>query len=219
MIGDKVNTQPKHVKAAGEIYALVAPSLGQRMAFTVAGQSGAGKSEIAVELARLFEEAGLKTYIFQQDDYFHYPPRTNHHRRVDDIAWVGPQEVDLKRLDAHLDAFKHAPARNLEKPLVVFGEDRIITEQVDLSPFSVVIAEGTYTTLLVSADYRVFIDRDYFDTREDRKDRGREVVDEFSERVLKIEDAIISKHRDRADILVDKNFSVRMAERPDRSEE
>lgn len=219
MIGDKVNTKPKHVKAAKEIYALVAASLGPRMAFTVAGQSGAGKSEIAVELARLFEEAGLKPYIFQQDDYFHYPPRTNHNRRVDDIAWVGPQEVDLKRLDAHLDAFKHSATRILEKPLVVFGEDRIITEQVDLSPFAVVIAEGTYTTLLQNADYRVFIDRDYYDTREDRKERGRDVVDDFSERVLKIEDAVISKHRDRADIIVDKNFSVRMAEHPERSKD
>lgn len=213
MIGDKVNTKPKHVKAAAEIFALVRDALRPRLAFAVAGQSGAGKSEIAVELARLFEDVGLKPYIFQQDDYFHYPPRTNHNRRVDDIGWVGPQEVDLKRLDAHLDAFKRAPNRMLEKPLVVFGEDRIITEKVDLSPFAVAVAEGTYTTLLQNADYRIFIDRDYFDTLEDRKERGRDVVDAFSERVLKIEDQVISKHKHRADIIVDKNFSARLAER------
>jgi len=213
MIGDKVNTKPKHVKAASEIFALVRDSLRPRMAFTVAGQSGAGKSEVAYELARLLEEAGLKPYVFQQDDYFHYPPRTNHNRRVEDIGWVGPQEVDLKRLDAHLDAFKHASSRILEKPLVVFGEDRIITEQVDLSPFAVAVAEGTYTTLLQNADYRIFIDRDYFDTLEDRKERGRDVVDAFSERVLKIEDKVISRHKERADIIVDKHFSARMAEK------
>jgi uridine kinase len=158
--------------------------------------------------AKLLDEAGHRTLILQQDDYFFYPPRTNHNRRLDDIEWVGTKEVNLKLLDEHMGRFKAAQPLMLEKPLVIFDEDRITTETIDLSPFDMMIAEGTYATLLESVDYRVFIDRDYHDTREDRKERGRDTIDEFSERVMKIEDQIISKHRELAQIIVRKDFSV-----------
>jgi uridine kinase len=190
----------------------VAGELEARSAFAVAGQSGSGKSEVAEALARLFDEAGKRVFIFQQDDYFYYPPRTNHNRRVDDIAWVGTQEVNIKLLDDHVSAFKVAPTVLLEKPLVLFEENSITSEMVDLSRFDVLIAEGTYTSLLQNVDYRIFIDRDYHDTLEDRRERGRDVLDEFSDRVLKIEDRIISKHKALAHFIVNKDFSVEVVE-------
>lgn len=214
MIGDRVNTKPKHARAAKSIYPLIADRVAQGpTTLTVAGQSGAGKSEIAQELATLLDAAGYKTMIFQQDDYFFYPPRTNHNRRVDDITWVGTKEVNLSLLDEHLEAFRRPGSTVLQKPLVIFAEDRIITEKVDLSPFAVIIAEGTYTTLLKNVDYRIFIDRNYNDTRDDRKERGRDVVDDFSEKILRIEDEIISKHKALADIIVSKDFGVAAAKR------
>jgi len=208
MIGDKVNAKPKHAKAAKQIFDMVKDELTGRHAFTVAGQSGAGKSEVAQELAKLLDAAGHKTLVFQQDDYFVNPPKTNHNRRVDDIEWVGTNEVHIALLDEHLDTFKNSSTRVLEKPLVVFDEDRITTEKLDVSPFDVVIAEGTYTTLLKNADYRVFINRDYHDTKDDRKERGREKIDDFSEQIMKIEDAIISKHKSLADFVISKDFDV-----------
>ncbi len=209
MIGDKVHTQPHHTKAAREIYEAVRDELGDGpTTFTVAGQSGAGKSEIAEELAKLLDADGRKPIIFQQDDYFLYPPKTNHNRRLDDIDWVGTKEVNLKLLDEHLELFKKSNTQILEKPLVIFEEDRITSEKVDLSPFKVLIAEGTYTTLLKNADYHVFIDRDYHDTKKHREERGRDVIDSFSEEVLKIEDKIITKHKSFASFIVRKNFSV-----------
>lgn len=208
MIGDRVNTKPKHDKAAALIFEAIGGELGESTTITVAGQSGAGKSEIAEALSRLLDAAGHKVLIFQQDDYFYYPPRTNHARRADDIAWVGTQEVNLKLLDQHLGTFKHPGTQILEKPLVVFNEDRITTEKVDVSPFDVLIAEGTYTTLLSNVDYRIFIDRDYHDTKEDRLERAREKIDDFSEQIMKIEDRIISKHRSLANIIVKKDFTI-----------
>jgi len=212
MIGDKVNTKEKHTRAATAIYERIGEHIRAGTTFTVAGQSGAGKSEVAHELARLLDEAGLKTVVFQQDDYFFFPPKTNHNRRVDDIGWVGTQEVNLALLDEHMDAFKNSANRVLEKPLVIFEEDRMITENVDFTPFRAMIAEGTYTTLLKNADWRVFIDRDYYDTYEDRRERGREKLDEFSEKIMKIEDAIISRHKGRANIVVKKDFSIEIVE-------
>jgi uridine kinase len=212
MIGDRVNIKPKHDKAARMIFEAIGGRLPASTTLTVAGQSGAGKSEIAEALSRLLDEAGRKVLIFQQDDYFFYPPRTNHSRRLDDIDWVGTQEVNLALLDEHLGCFKKSQTKVLEKPLVVFDEDRITTEKIDLSPFDALIAEGTYTTLLKNTDYRIFIDRDYHDTKEDRKERGRDVIDEFSERIMKIEDRIISKHRALANIIVKKDFTVELVE-------
>ena len=212
MIGDRLNIQPKHHKAAAGIFEYLRDRLDERATITVAGQSGSGKSEVGEALARLLDEAGRRTLVLQQDDYFFYPPRTNHNRRVDDIAWVGTQEVNLKLLGDHLASFKNKPTVLLEKPLVIFEEDALTSEMVDLSPFAVVIAEGTYTSLLDNVDFRVFIDRDYHDTKEDRRERGRDVVDEFSEQVLKIEDRIISKHKSLAHIIINRDFSVDVVE-------
>ncbi|MCK5618724.1 MAG: hypothetical protein KAJ17_04960 [Candidatus Krumholzibacteria bacterium] len=209
MIGDKVHIEPHHTKAAEEIFHAVKDRVGSgRVAFTVAGQSGAGKSEIAAELARLFDGDGHKTFIFQQDDYFVYPPKTNHNQRLKDIGWVGTKEVKINLLDEHIAAFKSGKHPLLKKPLVIFDEDRLTEETVDLSPFDIVIAEGTYTSLLKNADYHVFIDRDYYDTKKHRLARGRDKIDEFSDEILKIEDKIITKHKQYADFIVRKNYSV-----------
>ncbi len=209
MIGDIINTKPHHEDAARQIFEFVKDELNLgRPVFTVAGQSGAGKSEIAHELGKILEQEGMKTYVFAQDDYFQYPPKTNHQQRLADINWVGTKEVKLSLLDQHIAAFKHTPSQLLEKPLVVFKEDRISSEKIDLSRFTAAIAEGTYTTLLTNADFHVFIDRDYHDTKADRVERGRDTIDEFSERIMKIEHEIISKHRELARFVVDKKFKV-----------
>ena len=214
MIGDKIHVQPQHTRAAEAIYAVLKDRIGdERVAVTVAGQSGAGKSEIAHELARLLDAGGHKTFVFQQDDYFVYPPKTNHNERVKNIEWVGTQEVRLDLMNQHLDAFKSGKHQLLEKPLVIFDEDRITSEKIDLSPFDVVIAEGTYTSLLGSADYHVFIDRDYYDTLAHRRERGRDKIDDFTNQILKIEDAIITKHKQYADFVVNKDYTVDLVDR------
>jgi uridine kinase len=214
MIGDKIHVEPHHTKAAKEIFEAVKNELGEgRVAFTVAGQSGAGKSEIAHELAGFIDGTGRKTIVFQQDDYFVHPPRSNHNQRLNDIGWVGTQEVKLTLLDEHVAAFKSGQQPMLEKPLVIFDEDRITTEKLDLSPFAVLIAEGTYTSLLKNADYHVFIDRDYYDTKEHRLARGRDKIDEFTDEILKIEDRIITKHKEYADFVVRKDYSVEVVKK------
>jgi uridine kinase len=214
MIGDKLNIEPHHTSAAREVFEAVKNQLGEeRTVFTVAGQSGAGKSEIAAELAKFLESIGRKSFIFAQDDYFVHPPKTNHNERLKDINWVGLQEVKLSLLDKHAAAFKAGQLQMLEKPLVIFDEDRISSEKVDLSPFDIAIVEGTYTTTLKNADYHVFIDRDYFDTKEHRLARGRDKIDEFTDKILKIEDSIITKHKQYADFIVSKDYTVEVVEK------
>ena len=118
MIGDKIHVQPHHTSAAKAVFEILKDKIGGgRVAVTVAGQSGAGKSEIAHELARFLDGDGHKTFVFQQDDYFVHPPKSNHNERVKDIDWVGTQEVKLKLMNEHVEAFKGGKHELLEKPL------------------------------------------------------------------------------------------------------
>ncbi len=214
MIGDKVVPKPHHTAAAEAVFGLLKDEVGgKRIVLTVAGESGAGKSEIAIELARLLTTQGAKPIVFQQDDYFFLPPKTNAETRKKNIKHIGLAEVNLALLDEHARLFKFSPGEAIEKPLVVFEEDRITKETVSPENFDVMIAEGTYTTLVNHADFHIFITRSYVDTLEHRKDRARDTLDEFSERILEIEHNIISKHKSLAEIIVDGDYRAAWADK------
>ena len=212
MRGDSIVIEDHHRNAAAGIANRVLKTLGGtdgRIGVTIAGESGCGKSEVAAALAEELDRAGVPCAIVQQDDYFIYPPRTNDQTRRADIAWVGPQEVRLDVLNAHMQAFVDG-ARSLEKPLVDYAADSIGTETMDVGHARVLIVEGTYTTLLDAAAHRAFIDLKYTQTRKHREKRKRDAseLDPFIERVLEIEHGIISAHKARADIIVDENYCV-----------
>lgn len=218
MIGDKLVIEAHHTDRAAEICDLVAGRIGPggRFTLTVAGESGAGKSELAYEIYRLLNERGIKTGVLQQDDYFVFPPRTNHEMRRRNLEQVGPYEVKLDFLDSNLRSFRRGESP-LYKPLVLFDEDRITTEEMEVGDLAVLIAEGTYTSLLRFADIRVFIDRDYHQTLEARKRRARDKFEPFMVDVLEQEHRIISKHKSLADLVIPSDFGSVHQQQPDRT--
>ena len=210
MRGDKILVQERHRKASTDLAQILFPLLRKidgRYAISIGGESGSGKSELAVALAESLGEDGIGTTIIQQDDYFVYPPRTNDTRRRQDISRVGLAEVRLDLLDDHVRSILNG-ARTIEKPLVVYQDDRITQETLPLDGVDVVIIEGTYTTLLKNVHSRVFIDRTYEQTSSARLKRDREPPDPFLERVLRIEHRIISNHRYFAGIIVTDSFEI-----------
>jgi len=212
MKGDSIIVEAHHRKAAAGIVPVLLPILrnsDRRYTISVAGQSGAGKSETAMAIAQALEDHGIRSAIFQQDDYFVHPPKTNDATRRADISWVGTQEVRLELMDEHLEAFLKG-AERIEKPLVDYHRDEVGSEVMEPGAARVAIADGTYTTLLENVMCHVFIDRDYLDTRAHREKRRRDdsELDSFIDQVLEIEHKIISSHRDRADILVNRDYSV-----------
>ena len=210
MEGDVLIINNFHRKAAKQAVAILLPEIENipaKFFLTVAGESGAGKSEIAASIAAELEKAGKRCYVFAQDDYFVYPPKTNAAKRVEDIGWVGMQEVNLFMLDEEIAAIRNG-ASTIKKPLVIFGEDRITTETVDLGDYDVYIAEGTYTTALNNVDARVFIDRNLKDTKKARAKRAREKQDDFLEQILSIEHRIISAQKKDADIIISKKYDA-----------
>jgi len=173
----------------------------------IAGESGSGKSELACALADALSASGIESVILQQDDYFALPPLTNDRARRADITRVGPAEVRLDALDRDLRSIADG-RRVIDKPLVFYSDDRIGSEVLDVSEAQVVLVEGTYVGLLDAVHLRVFIDRTYLETASDRLRRGREAQDSFLERVLEIEHRVISKEKDRADLVVTTEFDV-----------
>jgi uridine kinase len=212
MRGDKIVIEAHHRRAGNHIVDMLLSQITAtkgKYTITVAGESGSGKSETATAIAEALEAQGLQSIILQQDDYYIYPPKTNDQTRRNDIRWVGTNEVKLDVLDQNLRDFLDGKDL-LEKPLVIYDEDRITTETVPVDEAKVAIAEGTYTTLLNHVNTRVFINRNRLETRAHREKRGRSVeeLDQFTEDVLKIEHEIIAPHRERADIIITNDYEV-----------
>lgn len=212
MRGDVIIVEDHHRKAAAQIVAHLTDRIRPeeaRFAVTVAGESGSGKSEMGKALKEAFDAAGLPGLVLGQDDYFVLPPKSNDARRREDISWVGLNEVKLDLLNAHLDAAKSG-ATDISKPEVIYDEDRTEEEVVLLTGVAVVIAEGTYTTILSAADTHIFIDRDYHATLDARKRRNREKYDSFIEQVLEVEHQIIRSHKSMAEIVITTGYDVKL---------
>jgi len=212
MKGDVIIVEEHHYNAANRIVDKILNEIQEkngRYTMTVAGESGSGKSETAKAIEETLQKQGVNTNIFQQDDYYVYPPKTNDAIRRKDINWVGSQEVRLDLIDEHL-LFALEQKNEIIKPLVIYEEDSISKEEISLKDIKVVIAQGTYTTLPKNVVKKVFINRNRLDARKSREKRNRAKyeLDNFTEEVLKIEHEIISKHKDVADIIITKDYDV-----------
>lgn len=210
MRGDIILVGEEHRRAAGIIVDHLIDDvrgLDRRFTMTVAGESGSGKSETGQALADAFAEHDVTAAVLQQDDYYVLPPAFNDAARRANFAWVGTTEVRLDLLDSHLHAAQEG-ADELVKPLVIYEDNRIDEETLSLDGVQVVIAEGVYTSLCDHVDRRVFIARNRLETMEHRMKRGREDFDPFIEEVLVTEHEIISQHRERADVVITRDYDV-----------
>ncbi len=210
MKGDIILVGEEHRNAAEIIIEKLLPEIAKSdrcYTMTVAGESGSGKSETGQALADAVEARGFKAAVLQQDDYYVLPPRFNDAARRANFTWVGTTEVRIDLLDSHLAAARSGAA-SIEKPLVIYDDNQIVSETVSLDGVQVVIAEGVYTSLCENVDRRVFIARNRLETMEHRMKRGREDFDPFIEKVLETEHEIISQHRARADVVITRDYDV-----------
>jgi uridine kinase len=213
MRGDILVLQECHRRAAGEIVPQIIDAISRkstRYTITVAGESGSGKSETGRAIADELETYGIRSVVVGQDDYFVLPPKSNDLRRRQDSEWLGPHvEIKLDVLEQNLvDATQGK--REITKPLVDYDLNTIADEIINLEGIKVLIAEGTYTSLLKHVDTRVFISRNRLDTLEhrQRRKRGNEVGDPFIEQVLSTEHKIIAGHKQLADFVITKDYEV-----------
>jgi len=213
MKGDIIVLEEHHKRAARGIVAEIIKEIrnkSKRYTITIAGESGSGKSEIGKAIQDELAVNHIKSLLLGLDDYFVLPPKSNDAKRREDPDWLGPHiEVKLDVLDLNLkDAIDGKSA--IRKPLVDYDNNSIEEEIINLKDVMVVIAEGTYTSLLKHVDRKVFIARNWLDTLGHRKkrNRGNEVGDSFIEQILSMEHKIIAGHKQLADFVITKDYDV-----------
>lgn len=211
MIGDIIELKEKHLAIGKEIFEILNVRLPlknkHKLIIGIAGESGSGKSVTAFALQKILNENNFKSLVWQMDDYFKLPPKSNHENRLKSIGNVGIQEVDLAKLSQNISDFKNGKGA-IEKPLVHYKENRIISEEIDTLDYKVLIVEGTYILEIDDFDFKIFIDRNYKDTYENRMSRNRDEKSDFVEQVLEIEHQIIKKFKEKADLVLGKNYEL-----------
>ncbi|HYW50740.1 MAG TPA: hypothetical protein VE861_09050 [Gemmatimonadaceae bacterium] len=202
-----------YIERAERLLAVLQRELGvpraERTVIAVAGESGSGKSVTAIDLAAVLNASGITTAIVHQDNYFIRPPRTNHEHRLTDIGSVGPQEVQLALIAEHMQAFREG-AGNVAAPVVDYPGNRFTTQSLDFTDARVLVVEGTYALLIEGADIRIFLDATYEDTAANRRARNRDIDTPFVAQVLAIEHRIIAPQVERADIVIDRSYGIRV---------
>ena len=211
MVGDIIELEERHLATAKEITTILKkrfPLNGeQKLAIGIAGESGSGKSVTAFAIQKVLEQEHVKSLVLQMDDYFRLPPKTNHGNRLESLENVGIQEVDLGKLSQNIKDFKGGVAE-IEKPLVYYSENVISTEKISTSEYEIIIVEGTYILEIDDFDFKIFIDRNYKDTHENRMKRNRDEQSDFVEKVLDIEHQIIRRFKNNADLILGKNYEL-----------
>jgi uridine kinase len=212
MIGDKIIIKEEYHETAKILLPFILKikeSDKNKIVVIVGGESGSGKSVTAICLKIQLGFMDINASILHQDDYFMYPPKENAIKRKQDINWVGTGEVKIDLLEEHINKFQLGEKR-ITKPIIDYKSDIVLSENINFESSDVLIVEGTYTMLLENADYYIFIEKNYLETLEQRKTRGRDIVDEYSSKILEIEHRIISPTIKKANAIIKKDYSVKI---------
>lgn len=215
MLGDKITVKPEYFKLSRDIVSFLGEQLNilsrPKSVLAIGGESGSGKSVTAFCLERELRNKGINSLILHLDDYFCLPPLTNHENRKKDLSNVGVHEVDMDLLQTHIDSFRRK-VESIEAPLIDYQNDSKVQQTINFKDVHILIVEGTYALSLEQLDCRIFLTRDYKDTRLLRLERNRDLHDNnnpFADQVFEIEHQIIKQHMSLASIVIDKQYEVK----------
>lgn len=209
MIGDIISLEQEHLDTAENIYEKIKETfqVSQKRVVGICGESGSGKSVTAFALRKVLEEKGITGLVIQMDDYFKLPPKSNHENRQKSLNNVGLHEVYLDKIQETIKKFKEKEPF-ITKPLIHYAENSVSEEIISIEDIQVLIIEGTYVLNIDDFDVSIFIDRTYKDTYENRMKRNRDEQSNFVENVLEIEHKIIRQFKEKADLLLDKEYHI-----------
>ncbi len=195
----------------------------ERLVVAIGGESGSGKSEIAHLLNLMIRSRDRWGVVVPGDAFFLRSPAENHQNRLEAERdkrlheVVGPQEVDLPRLDRLLGDARHKEVAQILVPSysrTKIAPDRFYAEvPVSLYGVDVIFVDLTYSLLLENATCKIFLEPASLDrideVRERNLARDPDQDFDFVHRVLLIEHDYIVPLKERADLVVDKEYRLR----------
>jgi len=195
---------------------------GERLVVALGGESGSGKTEISHLLTLMLRHEGIGSKVLPGDAFFIRRPADNYeHRRSADregrlAEVIGPQEVDLPRLDRILDEIRKRDVGLTRVPS--YSRTRIVPDRfypdvpVALYQVDAVFIDLTYSLLLENVTCKVYLERsslahlDNVKARNLKRDPDQDF--DFIHRVLQIEQGLIAPLARRADIVVGPDYRL-----------
>jgi uridine kinase len=121
------------------------------------------------------------------------------------LASVGPSEIDFDELNYVLKSFE--TGGQILLPILEFITSSAYKLLVDFRDVQVLICEGLYAPML-DVTIKMFIDMTYHDNKDFNALRGKEVPDEFRQKVLEREHQAVSGLRKQVDYLITKEYAL-----------
>lgn len=210
MLGDVLLIEDKHKNAAETIKDKVLANKKEKMIIAISGESGSGKSELAHSLAKALQGEGIVAKPLHIDNYYKtHPLERNEWRRKYGIESIGYDEYDWETIYKNIEAFKKGEKTQMPCiDLVTQQVDQLIT---DFSGVEMLIIDGLYSIKTENADLYVFIDLTYHETKKAQLKRGKEAVNDFRMQVLEREHQVVRSLKDRAHLIVNKEYKVEEA--------
>jgi|GEM_PF-1014421 len=224
--GDPPIIRSQHKKAAKELVPHIkraanrAKTKRRRIIVALGGESGAGKSEVAEYLGFLLRREGIRALTLPGDSFFKLVPAENHlarlkaHQKGRLKEYLGPAEIDLRRLDSILNLATHLEDKKVFVPSDCrrLHSKRYKKVPVDLTDVDVILVDLTYSLLLKNVNLKVFLESDYRKRLNEVKERNiaRDPEQDFSFilKVLEIEHDIIQKMKKKANLIITNHYKV-----------
>jgi len=207
MLGDVLLITEKHKKAAKVIFDLAVKMTGDKIVIAVGGESGSGKSELGHEIARLLKENGTPAKIMHIDNYYKTSPKErNPWRKAHGVENIGYTEYDWDSINRNLAEFR-ADAADVLMPCIDLLTDQEDQLRTSYNGLRYMVIEGLYA-VQANADLQIYIDLTYHETKKAQLLRGKENLDQWRLQVLEREHQVVRSLRQKADLLVTKDFDV-----------
>lgn len=209
MLGDVLLITEKHKEAAEQIVNRIIENPIKKAIIGISGESGSGKSELAHVIARNLRSKGILAKILHSDNYYKILPleRTQWRQENGIENVVGYDEYDWKKIYENIDDF--IKGKTSSGPCVDLVTEQVDCLTTDYNNIEMLIIDGLYALKTSNLTYKIFIELTYHETKDSQSLRGKELQNQYRARVLEQEHKMVSKLKDKANIIIDKNYKVR----------
>lgn len=211
MLGDVLLIADKHREAGQIILEMIVKNRKPKMMIAISGESGSGKTELAHVIAKGLRQYGIMAKPLHIDNYYRIHPhvRTEWRKEHGIENVVGPGEYDWDTINRNISEFKEGKTSiGPCVDLVTEQIDQLITDYKDID---MLIIDGLYAIKVENLDLGVFIELTYHETKKAQVVRGKEPQNEYRMQVLEKEHQEVQVLKPMAQVLIDKEYKVRLA--------